>query len=106
MAAERTHASAVGKRWIIQGYDGEKPLERLVLPFRSWSEPRVIRLLQHLVSRHLSFSDVVDGARAPQDQLYNPVLKEGRSAGVRPTLTVGLGLRYVAALYQANEQDQ
>lgn len=76
MATKRKHAA--GARWVVEGFDGTKPLERLVLPKSSWVEPRIFDLLKRLVSRHLSVDDVVNASRAPRDQFYNPVLKEKR----------------------------
>ena len=74
----------------MQGFDGDKPLDRLILPKSSWTEPRIIYLLQRLVSRQLTVNDVVDASRAPRDQFYNSVLKEHRdTSGKRLTIAVG-----------------
>ena len=97
MAKKRKHAA--GARWVIEGFDSIKPLERFVLPKSSWVEPRIIDLLKRLVSKHLSVDDVVNASRAPRDQFYNPVLKETRStSGKRLTISVGANPHYIANL--------
>jgi hypothetical protein len=102
----RNRQHAAGDRWIVQGFDGNKPFDRLNLPKPSWSEPRVICLLQRLVCRHLTVKDVLDASRAPRDQSYNSVLKEHRDAhGKRLTITVGTDPYYVASLWKADEED-
>jgi len=104
-AKNRKHVS--GDRWIVQRFDGIKPLDRLTLPKSSWTEPRIISLLQRLLCRHLTVNDVVDASRTPRDRFYNSVLKEHRdTSGKRLTIAVGTDPHYVASLWRANEQDQ
>jgi hypothetical protein len=98
---------AAGRRWIVEGYDGTRLLERETLAQSRWPEPRITELLRRLVSRHLTFSDVVDGSRAPRDQFYNLVLKDHRdTSGKRLTISVGENPHYIASLWQADELDE
>jgi len=103
-AKKRKHAA--GDRWVIQGYDGVKPLARTILPKSRWPEPRVTVLLQRLVSKNLEVSDIIDASRPPRDTFHNPVLREKRSevAG-RLTIKVGENPYYVASLWKADEKD-
>jgi hypothetical protein len=96
---------ALGRRWVVKGFDGTTQKTTHVFPASSWPEPWIVSLLQRLVCRHLSESDVVDASRTPRDQFYSSVLKEKRHKGKRAIIEVGENPYYVASLLEADEHD-
>ena len=95
----------LGRRWVVKGFDGTTLKTTRALPASSWPEPWIVSLLQRLVCRHLSESDILDASRTPRDQFYSSVLKEKRHKGKRAVIEVGENPHYVASLYEADETD-
>jgi hypothetical protein len=96
---------ALGRRWVVEGFDGLTKTTKHVLPASSWPEPWIISLLQRLVCRHLSEGDILDASRLPRDQFCSSILKEKRHKGKRTIIGVGENPHYVASLYEADEHD-
>ncbi len=84
--------------WIIQGYDGLKPIFAAKLS-TVLSEREVEQLLQRLASRHLTHAEIVSSSLRKRQKGYRPLLEVTRERRVRTILSAGENPHYIASIH-------
>lgn len=88
--------------WLIQGFDGLKPMFRFKLS-RVMTEPEIVALLQRLASRDLTVSEVVYSSVRKGMSTHADLLQVRKETRPRVVLSVGNNPHYVASAHTEAE---